>query len=88
VTSPIEVAQTEDEDEQATEQSSINAVAYRAHDEGLMPVAILGLLILAAFAGVSMPRRRRLGRRDAALAHATVRIDRQQGRYVERRRRW
>jgi len=88
VTSPIEVAQTEDEDEHATEESSANAVAYRAPDESVMAPAILGLLVLAAFAGVTLPRRRRPSRREQALAYATARVDRQQGRYAERRRRW
>jgi hypothetical protein len=87
VTSPIEVGQTEDEDEHATEESSASAVAYTAHDEGLMPAAILGLVVLAAFAGASLPRRRRHGRRDAALAYATTRVERRQIRLAERRRR-
>ncbi len=87
VTSPIEVGQTEDEDEHATEESSASAVAYTAHDEGLMPEAILGLVVLAAFAGASLPRRRRHGRRDAALAYATTRVERRQIRLAERRHR-
>lgn len=86
VTSPIEVAQHEEEDEHAMEETSA-AVAYRAHDESLMPYAILGLVILAAFAGVSTPRRRRTSRREAQLAYAVARVDHRVTRVLQRRRR-
>ncbi len=88
VTSPIEVGQTEDEDEHATEQSSASATAYRAPDEGTMPVEILGLVLLAAFAGATVLRRRRPGRHDAALAYATLHVDRRRRGAAARRRRW
>jgi MYXO-CTERM domain-containing protein len=88
ITSPIEVGQTEDEDEHATEQSSANAVAYRAPDEGAMPAAILGLVLLAAFAGATVLRRRRPGRHDAALAYATLRVERGPRAGRGRGRRW
>jgi hypothetical protein len=74
VTSPVEAAEKEEEHEEATEQVSNQAVAYRSSEHDYTPEYLLGLLTLAAFAGVSIsrsPRRRR--RRDAPqVAAATV----------------
>jgi hypothetical protein len=73
VTSPVQAAQKEEEQEEAIESVSNNAVAYRASEHELPPEYILGLVILAAFAGASIARRRpRGGRRGVAVARATV----------------
>ncbi len=70
VTSPVEAPQKEEEQEEATESVSNQAVAYRASDDEPVPLYILGIVILAAFAGASaIPRRRRAARRPQ-YAHA------------------
>jgi hypothetical protein len=71
VTSPIEVAEHEEEEESATESVSNQAVAYRAHEQEPTPAYILGVVVLAAFAGASIRRRPR-GGRDMRVAPATL----------------
>lgn len=68
VTSPIEVAEHEEEEEEATESVANQAVAYHASDHEPAPEYLLGLILLAAIAGVSVRRRPRGGRRGARLA--------------------
>jgi hypothetical protein len=68
VTSPVEVAQREEEQEEATESVRNQAVAYRASDYVPAPAYVIGLIVLAAAAGASARRRPRGGRRGAALA--------------------
>jgi hypothetical protein len=71
VTSPVEVAEHEEEEEEATEQASNLAVAYRAPEHEPVAPYILGVCVLAAFAGAAMRRPRR-GRREVRVAPATV----------------
>jgi hypothetical protein len=87
VTSPVEVAEHEEEDEQATESVSNQAVAYHAPEHEPSPVYLLGLVVLAAFAGASIRRRPRHGRREAQVAPATISTMRAQRRMSEGRRR-
>jgi hypothetical protein len=93
VTSPIEVAEHEEEEEQATESVTNQAVAYRAPEHEPSPVYLLGLVALAAFAGASIRRRPRGGRRELRVAPATIntmraqqRMDAEQRTGVEYRR--
>ncbi len=88
VTSPIEVAEREEEEESATEQVSNLAAAYRAPEHEPAPAYILGIVVLAALAGASIRRPRR-GRREVRLAPATLssmRAQRQMGRGSRRAR--
>jgi hypothetical protein len=89
VTSPIEVAEHEDEEESATESVSNQAMAYRAPEHEPSPAYILGIVLLAAFAGASVARRRpRGGRHELSVAPATISSMRAQRRMdTERRRR-
>ena len=90
VTSPIEVAEHEEEEESATESVSNQALAYRASEHEPSPVYVLGIVLLAAFAGASVARRRpRRGRRELHVAPATLSGTRAQRRMdAERRRSW
>jgi hypothetical protein len=72
VTSPVEAAEKEEEHEEATEQVSNQAVTYRSSEHDYTPEALLGLMVLAAFAGVSIRRRPRRRRGEAQVAAATV----------------
>jgi hypothetical protein len=87
VTSPIEVAEKEEEEEEATESVSNQAVAYRTSEHEPAPVYLLGLLVLAAFAGASVRRRPRRGRREVRVAPATVSGARSQRRMSREPRR-
>ena len=71
VTSPVEVAEHEEEEEGATESVSNQALAYRAPDHEPSPAYVLGIVVLAAFAGASIRRPRR-GRRKMHVAPATI----------------
>ena len=82
VTSPVEMAEHEEEEESATESVSNQALAYRAPEHEPSPVYILGIVLLAAFAGASTVRRRpapwpaRAARRAGdALEHARAATD-------------
>jgi hypothetical protein len=90
VTSPIEVAEREEEQEEAPESVSNQAVAYRATEHEPPPAYILGVVALAAFAGASIRRRPRRGRRDVWVAPATLGTMRTQRRAERRARvtRW
>ena len=80
VTSPVEVAQEEEESEEAPESVSNKAVAYRSAEHEPAPYYILGIVLLyAAFAGASVARPRR-SRRDPRVAPATVSTRRAQQR--------
>jgi hypothetical protein len=73
VTSPVEAAQKEEEEEEATESVSNQAVAYRVSEHEPSPAYLIGIVILAAFAGASSARRRpRRGRRELPVAPATL----------------
>ena len=90
VTSPVEAAEKEEEHEEATEQVSNQAVAYRAEDHEPTPAYLLGVIALAALAGVGVMRRPgRRRRRDAQLATVSVSGRRTQQAGPRRsRRRW
>jgi hypothetical protein len=77
------VAEKEEEQEEAPESVSNQAVAYHPHEDEPAPLYILGVVVLAAFAGASVRRRPRRGRRDVQVAPATVSTMRAQRR-VER----
>jgi hypothetical protein len=92
VTSPVEVAQEEEEQEEAPESVSNKAVAYKSPEGGdsLVPY-LLGAIVLAALAGAGARRPRRRG--DSAVAPATVSSARTQRRLGDmsrgrRPRRW
>jgi hypothetical protein len=87
VTSPIEVAEREEEQEEATESVSNQAVAYRSAEHQPTPAYILGIVLLAAFAGASARRRPGRGRRELRVAPATVASERAQRRVAGPRRR-
>jgi hypothetical protein len=87
VTSPVEAAEKEEEEEEATESVSNSAAAYHAPDHEPSPAYILGIVVLAAFAGASLRRRPRRGGRDVRVAPATISTMRAQRR-VGSRRRW
>jgi hypothetical protein len=72
VTSPVEAAQHEEEDEVAPESVSNEAVAYRAHEHEPSPAYLLGIIVLAAFAGASIRRRPGRRGREVRIAPATL----------------
>jgi hypothetical protein len=80
VTSPVEAAQKEEEHEEATESVSNQAVAYRQAEHEPAPVYLLGIILLAAFAGASAVRRPGRGRREVRVAPATISSARSQRR--------
>jgi hypothetical protein len=91
VTSPIEVAEHEEDEEEATESVSNQAMAYRAPEHEPSPVYILGIVLLAAFAGASLRGRDRRGQRELQVAPATlstIRSSRQSSRSREGVNRW
>ncbi len=89
VTSPIEVAEKQEEEEEATESVSNQAVAYRPSEEEPVPLYLLGVVLLAAFAGASIRRRPRRGRGEVRIAPATISSARAQRQLdPHRRRRW
>jgi hypothetical protein len=87
VTSPVEAAEKEEESEEATESVSNQAVAYDSSEHEPAPAYILGIIVLAAFAGASVRRRARRGRRDVRVAPATISTMRAQER-MRPRGRW
>jgi hypothetical protein len=87
VTSPVEAPEREEEEEEATESVGNKAVAYRAQEHELPPAYIIGVIVLAAFAGASARRRPRRGLREVTLASATVSTSRSQRRMGDGRRR-
>ena len=86
ITSPVEAAQREEESEAAPESVSNEAVAYRPPEHEPTPAYILGLVVLAAFAGATVARRRpRRGERHVQIAPATISTMRSQRRMTTRR---
>ncbi|HTA33089.1 MAG TPA: hypothetical protein VK721_06660 [Solirubrobacteraceae bacterium] len=85
VTSPVEMTEREEEREEATESVSNQAVAYDPRESDPTPVYVLGIVVLAAFAGASRRRRPRRGRRRAQVAPATVTTAHTQRRMSSRR---
>ncbi len=87
VTSPVEAAQKEEEQEEAPESVSNKALAYRAPEHEPSPAYVLGLVVLAAFGGATVARRRpRRGRREIRVAPATISSMRSQRRFEQWRR--
>jgi hypothetical protein len=84
VTSPVEAAQKEEEQEEATESVSNQAAAYRTGEHEPTPAYLLGIIVLAAFAGACGFRRPGRGRREVRVAPATVSTARSQRRMSER----
>jgi len=80
-----QVVQHEEEEEEATESVSNQAVAYRAAEDEPSPLFVLGIVILAAFAGASARKRMRRGRRAPRVAPATIVSSQAQRRAGERR---
>ena len=76
----MEAAQKEEEEEEATESVSNQAVAYRTHEHEPAPTYLIGLLVLAAFAGASTGRRSRRRGTKLRVAPATVSSTRAQRR--------
>jgi hypothetical protein len=87
VTSPVEVAEKEEEHEEAPESVSNQAVTYRAAEHEPSSAYILGIVVLAAFAGAAIRRPLRHGRRGVQVAPATLSTHRFQRRASGRRRR-
>ena len=85
VTQPV--AEQEEDEEEATEQVSNQAVAYRERENEPTGVYILGVVLLAAFAGAAVWRPRRRGRRSVQIAPATISTLRSQRRWQGERRR-
>ncbi|HTB71304.1 MAG TPA: hypothetical protein VK707_10010 [Solirubrobacteraceae bacterium] len=88
VTSPVEAAEREEEVEEAPESVSNKAVAYRAGEHEPSPLYILGIVVLAAFAGASIRRRPGRGGRQVRVAPATISAMRSQRRISRSIRRW
>ncbi len=79
----------EEEPESATESVSNQAVAYREGEHDPSPVYLIGVLVLAAFAGASIRRRPRGGARgDVQVAPATISSARSQRRIARDRGPW
>ncbi|HEX4437380.1 MAG TPA: hypothetical protein VH061_11370 [Solirubrobacteraceae bacterium] len=89
VTSPVEAAQKEEEEEAAPESVDAAASAYHPSEHETPPVYLLGLVVLAAFAGASL-RGRRGPRRGTRVAPATVNSGQAQRRWERdnQRNRW
>jgi hypothetical protein len=84
VTSPVEVAEKEEEEEEAPESVSNQAVAYHPSEHERWPAYIIGVVVLAAFAGASIRRPRR-DARVARIAPATLSTTRAQRRAARSR---
>ncbi len=83
----VEAVQKEEEEEEATESVSNRALAYRASESEPSPAYLLGIVLLAAFAGAAGARRRpRRGRRELRVAPATINGMRAQRRLSKRGR--
>jgi hypothetical protein len=80
VTSPVEAAEREEEVEEAPESVTNKALAYSSAEHEPSPAYVLGIVLLAAFAGASVRRRPRRGRREVPLATATISTVRTQRR--------
>jgi hypothetical protein len=85
VTSPVEAPEREEEQEAAPESVSNEAVAYRETEHEPAPEYILGVVLLAAFAGASVRRRPGRRRREVRVAPATISTMRAQRRMMPRR---
>jgi hypothetical protein len=87
VTQPVEAPEREEEEEAAPESVSNEAVAYRESEHEPSPLYLLGVVLLAAFAGASLRGRPGRRGRDVQVAPATLTGMRAQRR-MDPRRRW
>jgi hypothetical protein len=81
VTSPVEAAQREEEPESAPESVSNQAVAYRQAEHEPPAGYLLGVVLLAAFAGASLRGRPDRRGRESRVVLATINATRAQRRY-------
>jgi hypothetical protein len=81
---PSQAVEKEEEEEEAPESVSNKAVAYRSSEHEPSPGYILGVVLLAAFAGASIRRPRRDGRAER-IAPATLSTTRAQRRAARSR---
>jgi hypothetical protein len=88
VTSPVEAPEREEEEEAAPESVSNEAVAYRAPEHEPSPVCILGIVLLAAFAGAAIKGRPGRRGRELRVAPATLTSARAQRRMSRNDRRF
>jgi len=90
VSQPVEAPEKEEETEEATESVGNNAVAYRSTEHEPSSAYLIGIIVIAAFAGAGVRARPRRGRRGARVAPATISAMRSQRRVSERdpRRPW
>ncbi len=90
VTSPVEAAQNEEEPESAPESVSAQAVAYRQAEHEPPAMYLIGLMLLAAFAGASLRARPGRRGREIRIAPASISSIRTQQRHARDRRsdRW
>ncbi len=87
VTSPVEAPERQEEEEAAPESVSNEALAYHPSEHEPMPEYLLGVIVLAAFAGASVRRRPGRRRRGVEVAPATISAMRTQRRHGSMRRR-
>jgi hypothetical protein len=88
VTQPVEAPEKEEEEEAAPESVSNEASAYVSHEHDPSPAYILGIVVIAAFAGAGVKRRIGRRRRELRIAPATVNTMRSQQRNSPRRDPW
>ena len=69
VSEPVEAPEKEEEPESATESVSNQAVAYREGEHDPSPVYLIGVLVLAAFAGASTAGARAAARDGTPRSH-------------------
>ncbi len=75
------------EEEEAIESASANASAYEPAEHEPIPEYVIGVVLLAAFAGAATLRRPGRGKRELRVAPATLSTLRAQRRMAERMRR-
>jgi len=80
----VEAPEKEEEEEAAPESVSNEASAYVAHEHEPSPAFILGIVVLAAFAGAGVKRGVGRRRRELQMAHATLNTTRGQRRVSPR----
>ena len=80
------MAEREEEEEEAPESVSNQAVAYRSPEHEPSPAYLLGIILLAALAGASVRRRPGRGHSELRVAPATISGARSQRRMSPRAR--
>jgi hypothetical protein len=87
-TSAVEAVQREEQEESAPESVGNQASAYRETEHEPVPPYLLGVVVLAAFAGASIRGRTRRRGRAIRVAPATISSSRAQRRMSDRNGRW